>query len=125
MIKKTAEATERCKKKIIQESKNPKNVKDETLRYAEFIILFTTFREDKFNTEEILDLYRWRWQIELAFKRLKSLTGIGQLPKHDEQSSRAWISSKLFISLVIEKLTSKLERLFPPCGESQAREYRL
>jgi hypothetical protein len=123
VIKKTKEAAEKCKKKIIQESKNPEGIKKETFRYAEFIILFTTFPEDKFSTEEILELYRWRWQIELAFKRLKSLTGLGQLPKHDERSSRAWISSKLFISLVIEKLTSSLERLFPPWGEVQGRRY--
>ncbi|MGL4485824.1 MAG: transposase [Yersinia sp. (in: enterobacteria)] len=31
------------------------------------------------NAEGILGLYRQRWQIELAFKRMKSLTGLGYL----------------------------------------------
>jgi IS4 transposase len=29
------------------------------------------------------------WQIELVFKRLKSLVQLGHLPKHDDRSSRA------------------------------------
>jgi hypothetical protein len=123
VIKKTVEAAEACKKKIRQDSSDHKTIKPETLRYAEFIILFTTFPEEKFSAEEIIDLYRWRWQIELAFKRLKSLINFGHLPKHDERSSRAWIYGKLFISLVIEKLTRKLERVFPPWGEVRAREH--
>ena len=123
VIKKTQAAAERCKKKIIQEAENKDGVKQETLRYAEFVILFTTFSEEKFSTEEILNLYRWRWQIELAFKRLKSLIGFGHLPKHDEKSCRAWICSKLFIAFVIEKLARSLERLFFPWGDVPARRY--
>ena len=121
VMKKTKEATERSKKKILQESDNRKGVKDETLRYAEFIILFTTFSEQDFSTEEILELYRWRWQIELAFKRLKSLMNFGHLPKRDKQSSRSWIYGKLFIALIVEKLSCSLERLFPPWGRVQGR----
>lgn len=121
VIKKTKEAAELCKKKILQESDNRQRVKEETLRYAEFIILFTTFAEEDFSTEEILELYRWRWQIELAFKRLKSLMGFGYLPKRNEQSSRSWIYGKLFIALIVEKLSCSLERLFPPWGKVQGR----
>jgi hypothetical protein len=121
VMKKTKEAAELSKKKILQESDNRERVKEVTLRYAEFIILFTTFSEEDFSTEEILELYRWRWQIELAFKRLKSLMGFGHLPKRNEQSSRSWIYGKLFIALIVEKLSCSLERLFPPWGKVQGR----
>jgi IS4 transposase len=38
-----------------------------------------------------------RWQVELAFKRLKTIAQLGHLPKHDEKSSRAWLYAKLFL----------------------------
>lgn len=45
-----------------------------------------------------------RWQVELAFKRLKSLAQLGHLPKYDERSSRAWLYGKLFVALLTQKL---------------------
>ena len=44
------------------------------------------------------------WQIELVFKRLKSLLRLGHLPKYDERSSRAWLYGKLLIVLLTQKL---------------------
>jgi hypothetical protein len=46
-------------------------------------------------------LYRSRWQIELAFKRMKSLMGLGHLPKKDPVSCRAWLIGAKTISLGI------------------------
>jgi hypothetical protein len=45
-----------------------------------------------------------RWQIELAFKRLKSLAQLGHVPKHDDHSARAWLYGKLLITLLVQKL---------------------
>jgi len=53
---------------------------------------------------EVLEYYRFRWQIELVFKRLKSILAVGHLPKHDDQSSRAWLYGKLFVALLTQKL---------------------
>ena len=121
VVKKSKAAAEKAKKKLIQKSRDHKEVKESTIRFAEFVILFTTFTEELFSLEEILDLYRWRWQIELAFKRLKSLINLGHLPKHNENSSQAWLYGKLFISLVIERLTQSLERLFFPWGNTKVK----
>ena len=49
-------------------------------------------------------MYRLRWQIELSFKRLKSLAQLGHLPKYDDRSSRAWLYGKLFLALLTEKM---------------------
>jgi len=45
-----------------------------------------------------------RWQIELVFKRLKSLAQVGHLPKHDDRSSRAWLYGKLLVTLLTQKM---------------------
>ncbi len=40
---------------------------------AEYMILATSLEEEAFPAAEVLAVYHLRWQIELAFKRLKSL----------------------------------------------------
>jgi IS4 transposase len=73
-----------------------------TFEFARYVVVFTTrFRG---STTEVLELYRRRWQIELLFKRLKSLALIGHVPKHDARSSRAWLYGKLLVALLAEKL---------------------
>jgi IS4 transposase len=67
-------------------------------------VVFTTINNNIYNTEEILNWYRVRWQIELTFKRFKSLANLGCLPKYNEQSSKAWLYSKLLIALLTEKI---------------------
>jgi hypothetical protein len=46
---------------------------------AEYLVLATSLPEEEFPPTAVLAVYRLRWQIELAFKRLKSLLHIGKL----------------------------------------------
>ncbi len=57
--------------------------------------------------EQILDLYRLRWQVELYFKRLKSILDFGELPKKKTEHSLAWLNGKLMIALLIERVIAK------------------
>lgn len=84
--------------------KEQRVIQPETLEYAKYIILFTTLPETDFLTQDIFEWYRLRWQIELVFKRLKSLTSFGHLPKYDDVSARSWLYGKLFVGLLAEKL---------------------
>jgi hypothetical protein len=52
-----------------------------SLELAEYFILWTSLK--KLRAAEVLELYRLRWQIELVFKRMKSIFGLGHLPKKD------------------------------------------
>jgi hypothetical protein len=83
-------------------SKKQTRTKPETLEYAKYVIVFTT--QATAPAAEILEWYRLRWQIELVFKRLKTLAQLGHLPKHDDRSSRAWLYGKLFVALLTQKL---------------------
>lgn len=96
-------------------SRNGKSLKHETLEYAKYVIVFTTFPEEEFTAPEIMECYRWRWQIELAFKRLKSVVQLGHLPKSHQESSQAWLYGKLFVALLTEKLT-RIGRDISPWG---------
>jgi Transposase DDE domain len=49
---------------------------------CQWLVLITDLAADRFSLEEILILYRVRWQIELLFKRWKSLAGLGHSRGH-------------------------------------------
>jgi hypothetical protein len=113
-IRKSAAATARAQKKIRKEAgKHRKQVNEEALKLAGFIMVFTTVAQQVLSTKEALELYRVRWQIELRFKHLKSLLGLGCLPKYDERSCRAWIQAKLLCGLLIERLMREAKFFFP------------
>lgn len=48
-----------------------KTLKEETLWWAEWIVIVTTLCEEDWPNELVLRLYQARWQIELLFKRMK------------------------------------------------------
>ena len=109
-IKKTREAALIAKEKASRESKKKGHtIKPETLESAEYIFVFTTLPRTC-SAPVVLETYRARWQIELVFKRLKSLLGLGHLRKMDLEGAKAWLHGKLFVALLIESMIA--------CGET-------
>jgi hypothetical protein len=96
-------------------SKKQTTLKPETLEYAKYVIVFTTLAAE--SASQVLECYRLRWQIELAFKRMKSLAQLGHLPKHDDRSARAWLYGKLLVALLTQKLI-RVGRDISPWGYS-------
>ena len=76
------------------------------------MIVFTTFPAADFSTAEVLEWYRLRWQVELVFKRFKSLAELGHWPKHDADSAKAWLYGKL-LALLVEQLIGHASASFP------------
>src|ERR1019366_3718427 len=62
-----AKAERRAAKTAARKSRQ---IDPRTLQAAHFVIVFTTLPETILGAREVLELYRYRWQIELAFKRL-------------------------------------------------------
>ena len=82
---------------------------------ARIVMVLTTFPEAELSAAEVLERYRFRWQVELVLKRLKQIAQLGHLPKSDEQSAKAWLYGKLFVALLTNKLI-KRARAFSPWG---------
>ena len=61
----------------------------------------------------MLEWYRLRWQVELVFKRFKSLAQLGHVPKYDDESAKAWLYGKLFVALLVEKLIHHARTISP------------
>ena len=115
-VKKTNAAIRATHKKISQKSSRQQTkLCDKTLEYAKYVLIVTSLPKDEWPPTRVLELYRSRWQIELAFKRFKSIANLGHLPKHDEDSIRAWLAGKIFVALLTEKLV-RLASSFSPWG---------
>jgi hypothetical protein len=115
-IRKSVAAAELAKKKIRQfAQKRNKTPKPETFEFAEYIFVLCSLDGGILDTHQVLDVYRARWQIELCFKRLKSLLRLGHLPKRSDSSARAWIQGKLLTVLLVERLADEA-RFFSPWG---------
>ena len=113
-LRKTDEACEEALKKIYKTAQRKgKQPLEETLRYAKYVILFTTFPAEQFSAAEVLNWYRLRWQVELVFKRFKSLAHLGHLPKSDAESAKAWLYGKLLVALLTEKIVRHARTLSP------------
>ena len=80
---------------------------------AKYVFVFTTVPSEILSAADVLELYRIRWQIELSFKRLKSLVGLGHLPKYDPASSRAWLYGKLLVAFLAERLAYEASSISP------------
>jgi Transposase DDE domain len=60
--------------------------------------LLTDLSEQVLPTPEVRELYRLRWQVELYFKRLKSLVDLDELKTRDGPTARPWIWAKLTLA---------------------------
>jgi hypothetical protein len=115
-LRKSRLAAERAQRKARRKAQRKQHqVQADTLELSEYVFVLTNLEAEAWSATNILELYRCRWQIELAFKRLKGLLKLGHLPKKDPDSARAWMQLKLLLALVIEKLCEDA-RFFSPWG---------
>jgi hypothetical protein len=115
-VRKSARAAQLSKERLLKAArKKGKVVQPETLELAEYIFVLTTPGLDVLTPAQVLELYRVRWQVELGFKRLKSLFNVGSAPNRDPEAVRSWIYAKLLAVLLIERLGEE-SRLFSPWG---------
>jgi len=108
-IRKTDEKIKESNKKL-QRKEIRKQVafSEETKKSHEYIFVITSLPKS-IGADEILSAYRFRWQIELYFKRLKSIMDLGDLPKKKDDGIIAWLHGKLIVALLLEKLLSDLD----------------
>jgi hypothetical protein len=94
-------------------SKKQKKVSRTTLFLAGYFFVWTNVPVEVLDAATVLLWYRCRWQIELCFKRMKSILGLGDLPKRREDSCRAWLHGKLLVALLLERLLDNAEHFSP------------
>jgi hypothetical protein len=115
-VRKSPEQSRRARLKARRKAaRNASRIRAATLEYADFVVVLTTVPATEMKLAMVLEFHRARWQVELAFKRLKSLLEMGQVPKTKESSCRAWMQGKILTALPIERLLCEA-RFFSPWG---------
>lgn len=76
----------------------------QVLFWAGFVMLVTTVPATRLDCFAIAQLYCLRWQIELQFKRDKSLGGLGLLPNRRPDTIKAWLLAKLVLCEIARRL---------------------
>ena len=73
-------------------------------------MVLTSLPAEAATAAEVLDTYRLRWQVELAFKRLKGGLGTDRLLARDARMTRNWLLAHLILALLIEDATGVQRR---------------
>ena len=94
-------------------AKKQKRLSRTAIFLAGYFYVWTDVPTTVLDATAVLNWYRCRWQIELCFKRMKSLLGLGKLPKKRADSCRAWLHGKLLVSLLLERLLDEAEHFSP------------
>jgi len=87
-------------------NKNQRRTDARTLAAADYIILLTSLKREDFPPNLIATLYRLRWQVELAIKRLKSILHIDRLPAKNPDLARAWLYAHLLLALLLDEISA-------------------
>jgi Transposase DDE domain len=122
-IRKSKEVAEEALKRAIWKARDKgQTIDPETLELQRYVVLATSLTPEVMSAEQVTECYRIRWQIEIAFKRLKSLIGLSNLPKLDKESARAWLHGKVFAAFLVQALVDEGRHFFPwgyPVGRAQ------
>jgi len=109
-VKKPGQAAEAARRTARRKARTGRHqISNGTLAAAEWVIIVTSLAAEDFAAADVLALYRLRWRIELAFKRLKSLIGLKGPPGVDERSAKPYLLAHLLVILLLEPLVDGLE----------------
>lgn len=120
------EAAEKARRKVRQDAKKNHHTPDErSLFAAGFVILLTNLPGQDWSMAAVLQLYRFRWQVEIAFKRLKSIMLLDDLRCKDPELAQVFLLGKLLAVLVMERIQIGLMTNFNDAFHSTRRPVSL
>lgn len=113
-IRKTEAAAERARKAILKDRRKAgRGLDPQTLEAAAYIYVLTNVPLPELSADEVLELYRFRWQVELVFKRLKTVMKFDELPVKDAELAKMYLYAKLLGAIVIDDLTARYVSFSP------------
>ncbi|MDR3343316.1 MAG: transposase [Treponema sp.] len=71
----------------------------------------------------LLETYQFYWQIELVFKRLKSIFHYNEIPSKSDKTAKAWFYGKLLLVAFYETWVN--ENCFSPSAYSDSQRKRV
>ena len=111
IVRKPPDAASKARRKAKRASQKAQRRRTDprTLAGAGFLILLTSLDKEAWPARRVGALYRVRWQVELAIKRMKSLLHIDELRAKNAALARAWLYAHVLFALLIEDEIADLE----------------
>ena len=113
IVRKTKAAAEESRRRKEKERNKKGTVDLRTLEASEYVILLTSAAPEKLTVQQAFELYRFRWQIELTFKRLKSILNLDELPAKNAALAQVILFAKLLGALLVDDYTERYVSFFP------------
>ena len=109
------DAAERARKRLVRENGTKARASSaQALEACGYVMLFTTAKRERLDAQRCLQGYRLRWQIELQFKRWKSLCSFDCLPNQRDDTTLAWLYAKVLLGALLDRMASIPSELSPP-----------
>lgn len=106
-VRKSETAAEVARSKLRRASRKKGHTPSaQSLESAAYMFLLTTVPAEEMSAAQCLEIYRFRWQIELAFKNLKSVIGLSNMAAKSPKLSTAYISAILVTAILVDRMAT-------------------
>jgi len=114
VLRKSEAAAEKSRKElVVQRGRVVKAFDPRSFEAAGYVFLLTSLPRQVATAQDVLAFYRWRWQIEMTFKRLKGMIHLGELPIRDRRLARAVLYARLLAALLLDDYTERYLAISP------------
>jgi len=97
-------------------NKKSQKLDPRTTKAAGFLMLLTSLPSKTNPAERVVASYRDRWQVEIGFKRLKTLGRLDELPSADPVLARTWLLAHLIAAVLTDDLANEIVGFPPSAG---------
>lgn len=109
-------AAERARRRVYEQAKKKGHTPSEaSLVAADFVLVVTNLDAEQWSAEQVLCLYRLRWQVELVFKRLKGVLELDEIRARHSALAQAYLLGKLVAAVLVERWSG--QQCPPACTE--------
>ena len=116
-----AEEAERARTKQRQKAaKKQRQLKEETLFLCGWLLLLTSLSAHDWSQEQVVALYRARWQVELVIKRMKQVLKLAQLRGQTASTNEATILALLLAWALLQEEIQHARHLLTEAAEQWA-----
>ncbi len=116
------EAADRTRQRLIRAArKKGKTVDQRTLFAAGFVMLVTSLPTEPWVVQQVMDLYRIRWQIEILIKRFKSLLHLDHLRAKGPELAQVCLPGRMLGALILDESTGRIATRYPAWFRSAER----
>ena len=102
-LRRTPEQKERASRKMKKcAGRDHRRLQQETIYLSHWLLVLTTLPAKDWSAQEVLSLYRARWQIEMLFKRIKQLLSQHTLRSKTVETAKATVAA-IVVSWVLQQ----------------------